>query len=157
MGKIIGIDYGLRRIGLAIADSTLQIASPWKVIIGKNDPEMDAKIVFDEILKSGEKIKQVVVGLPKNMDDSEGIQSKLTREFGRALEKISSFPVDYQDERLSSFAAQDKFASLSKNSFRSSRSEKNKKKKPLDAVAAAIILESYLKRKNVSNHISDEV
>jgi len=149
MARVVAIDYGMKRIGLAIGDTRTRIAMPWAVVGGQGSAESDAQAVFKHIRSSGEKVDIFVVGLPRNMDGTEGPQSKISREFGTHLAAVSGAAVEYQDERLSSFTAERKFATpiqpgTDRRSGRGVRAKKMKKpKKPLDAVAAAVILESY--------------
>jgi len=147
MGRIIGIDYGTKRIGLAIADTITRIAMPWCILDAANDPVRDAAAVVRKLADAGENPERFVVGLPTNMADAtEGPQAKISRTFGEALNQQSGVPVEFQDERLSSFAAEALFR-LDQRSQRNKRpAKKIKPKKPLDAVAAAVILGSYLKQ-----------
>jgi putative Holliday junction resolvase len=149
MGRIIGIDYGTKRIGLAIGETITRIAMPWKILPGRGDPEMDAGNVRKFLIVEGEKAELFVVGLPKNMDETEGPQAELSRKFGESLAMMTGVAVVYQDERLSSFTAEKKFAPTMRERIRDhrgreSRGGSKKKKKAIDAVAAAVILESYL-------------
>jgi putative Holliday junction resolvase len=148
MARIIGIDYGTKRIGLAIGDRSTGLAMPWKIVPGSGNPQADAKNVLKLIATSGETVDLFVIGLPKNMDDTEGPQVTLTRTFGDALKEASGVEITYQDERLSSFAAETLFQPSMQDRLRPQRNKgKSKKnKKPLDAVAAAVILESYLRK-----------
>ena len=101
--KYLGIDYGLRRIGLAHGDDDTRIAFPLDTIDGRNDVTRDARNVTDRGAAEG--AEAFVVGLPINMDGSEGDQAVLTRRFAAELERLSGLGVRFQDERLSSAAA----------------------------------------------------
>lgn len=144
MGRIIGIDYGTKRIGLAIGETVTRIAMPWKILPGLNDPEGDAEAVHKLLKSEGERAELFVVGLPKNMDGTEGPQAELSRKFGESLSARMHLEVVYQDERLSSFTAEKKFVPTMRERMKDHRNKSKKKKKPIDAVAAAVILESYL-------------
>jgi putative Holliday junction resolvase len=148
MARLIGIDYGTKRIGLAIGDRSTRIAMPWKIVQATGDPKTDAANVLKQIIDSGEKIELFVVGLPKNMDDTEGPQADITRTFGDVLKNISGADVYYQDERLSSFAAESLFKPTMQDRLRSQRKniKSPKNKKTLDAVAAAVILQTFLEK-----------
>jgi putative Holliday junction resolvase len=129
--KYLAIDYGQKRTGLAVCDPDETICSPLAVLeTNKN--------LLERILKTieTEKIEAVVIGLPINMDGTKGSQAKTTETFADKLKKQINIPLYFCDERLSSFAAEEKFAAVD---FKAS-----KKKKPLDAVAAAEILQSFL-------------
>lgn len=132
--RYLAIDYGTKRTGLAICDRAETIASPLAVIQGQK--ELLKKIA--EVVET-EKVEAVVLGLPLNMDNSEGPQSKLILKFAERLKQHLHIPVHLQDERLSSFSAEEKLASANFT--------KEKMKKRLDAVAAAEILEAFLERK----------
>jgi len=146
MGRIIGIDYGAKRIGLATADPVMRIAMPWLVIAGQDDPEKDAQVILQKIAAVGEKVELFVIGLPRNMDDTEGPQAKLTRDFGKILADKSGIGVKFHDERLSSFTAEKMFTTSLKERLQKRPPKKAKPKKPLDAVAAAVILDSFLQK-----------
>jgi len=133
--RYLAIDYGPKHTGLAVCDRNETIASPLTVIEGSKD--LLQKIV--EIIKA-ENIEAVVLGLPLNMDDSHGPQAKIVFAFAEQLKLLIDVPIHFQDERLSSFAAEQKMAAADFG--------RKKKKKRLDAVAAAEILEAFLEQKN---------
>jgi len=133
--RYLAIDYGGKNIGLAVCDADETICSPYAVIeAGKGPFEKIA-----EIIKS-ENIDVVVVGLPVNMDGSYGPQAQVSLKFATKLKQFIDVPVQFQDERLSSFAAEEKFADV--------ELPKKQRIKKLDAVAAAHILEAFLESKN---------
>ena len=134
--RYLAIDYGIKRTGLAICDAAEMIASPLAVIEGRK--ELTKKIA--DLVKS-ENVGAVVLGLPLNMDDSTGPQAKLVLQFARQLKQYIDIPVYFQDERLSSFAAEEKMAAAG--------IKKGRKRKPLDAIAAAEILQAFLDNKNL--------
>jgi len=133
--RYLAIDYGKKRIGLAICDEAETIASPLTVIAGSKDA---LKKIID--LVDSEEVGAIVMGLPLNMDDSTGPQAKLVERFTEELEKLIDIPIHFQDERLSTFSAEEK---ISAAQFTTGR-----KKKRLDAIAAAEILQSFLEKKN---------
>lgn len=132
--RYLAIDHGTKRTGLAICDSDETIASPLAVIQGQK--ELLKKIA--EVVET-ENVEAVVLGLPLNMDGSEGSQTKLVLKFAEQLKDYLNIPVHLQDERLSSFSAEEKLASA--------KLTKEKMRKRLDAVAAAEILEAFLEQK----------
>jgi len=132
--RYLAIDYGSRHTGLAVCDKNETLCSPLDVLDNPN--ELSQKIA--DIVRA-EDIEAVVVGLPINMDGSYGPQAQLALKFAARLKQYIDVPVHFQDERLSSFAAGEKFAGLDLN--------KKQKDKPLDAVAAAQILEAFLESK----------
>jgi len=106
MPNILGIDYGVKRIGTAIADTEVRIATPLDVIRGQNDVTRDARSVAD--FAEAQDVDAFVVGLPLNMGDSgDSPQTTLMRKFAAELRRLSKKPVHLQDERLSSVAAEE--------------------------------------------------
>ena len=132
--RYLAIDYGTRRTGLAICDAGETFASPLTVIEGRET--LLAKIT--QIIEA-EGVQAVVLGLPLNMDGTQGPQSKLVLKFADQLQAHLPIPVFLQDERLSSFGAEEKLAPANFT--------RGKQKKRLDAVAAAEILEAFLEQK----------
>lgn len=133
--RYLAIDYGGKRTGLALCDRSEMIASPIAVI------EIPA-LVIQKILAiiKDEQVEAVVVGLPMNMDGTEGQAAKAVRSFAKELAARTAVPIIFHDERLSSFEAEEKLAAADFT--------RKKKKKRLDAVAAAGILQSFLDKKN---------
>lgn len=129
--KILGIDYGRRRIGVAIC-GPLGIANPLTVITRKNNNVLEE---FGEIIEEND-VSKIVMGLPKNMDNSEGEMVKEVKEFAQQLHEKFEIPIDFCDERLSTWEAQ--------NSLKNLGMSPNKRKKIIDAVAAALILQNYV-------------
>lgn len=103
MTRFLAIDYGRKRIGLAHGDDDTRIAFPHATIDGRNEATRDARLVTDEGVKLD--ADEFVVGLPINMDGTEGEQAALTRRFADELSRLSGKRVHLQDERLSSDAA----------------------------------------------------
>ena len=132
--RYLAIDYGTKRTGLAICDRAETIASPLAVIHGQK--ELLKKIA--EVVET-ENVEAVVLGLPLNMTGSESAQTRLVFKFAEQLKDHLHIPVHLQDERLSSFSAEEKLASA--------KFTKEKMRKRLDAVAAAEILEAFLEQK----------
>jgi putative Holliday junction resolvase len=133
--RYLAIDYGDKHTGLAICDPTETIASPFAVIEGQKDL---IKKITDIV--GSENVEAVVLGLPLNMDDSQGFQAERVIQFAEQLKNHLHIPIHFQDERLSSFSAEEKLAPA--------EFTRKKKKKRLDAVAAAEILEAFLEQKN---------
>lgn len=129
--KYLAIDYGHKRTGLAVCDPSQTICSPL-VVLDSTKGLID-KLV--EIIKT-QNVHGVVIGLPLNMDDTEGPQAKAVRRFADKLKTKTGIPIHFQDERLSTFGADEKLdmADLSPA----------EKKQRRDALAAADILETFL-------------
>lgn len=132
--RYLAIDYGSSRTGLAICDADETIASPLQVLQGLNN--LIARIAG---IVAAEEVEGLVVGLPLNMNGSEGPQAGKTRAFAEHLQKQTGMPVHFQDERLSSFGATEKL-----NEAGLSRARQRAR---LDAVAAAEILQAFLDAK----------
>jgi len=132
--RYLAIDYGTKRTGLAICDAAETIASPLTVLHGQK--ELLDKIA--EIVKT-ENVEAIVLGLPLNMSGTESSQTKLALKFAEQLKNRLPVPIHLQDERLSSFSAEEKLAPA--------EFTRSKKKKRIDAVAAAEILEAFLEQK----------
>ena len=136
--KILAIDLGDVRSGVAISDANEILASPIGTI-----SEPDKEILLQKILNiiKENKVEKVVLGLPKNMDGTEGDSAKKARVFGENLKNSSGLEVVFQDERGTTLEAS---GYLNVSDVRG-----KKKKKIIDSVAATIILQNYLdSRKN---------
>ena len=134
MTRYLGIDYGTKRIGLAVSDAKTDIALPLSVISAHGSVVAQAKEVLE--IAADYVIDAFVVGLPLNMDGSEGKQAKVARTFGNELARQTHLPLHYHDERLSSLSAQELLAPAELT--------RKKKKARLDSVAAQVMLQSFL-------------
>ena len=131
--KIMAIDFGDRHIGLAVSDDTASICgAAWTM--DEYDFDRAARRVADEAADRG--VSSMVLGLPKNMDGSLGVRAERSLEFAELLREYSKLPVTLWDERRTTV---DAHRILSENGKRG-----KKRKKVVDAVAAALILEGYL-------------
>lgn len=134
MTRYLGIDYGTRRIGLAVSDAGGVLASPLTTIDirGSIADQACAVVAAAEPYDVG----AFVIGLPVNMDDTEGPQARLTRTFGDEIMRASGLPVHYADERLTSRAADEL--------MRPAELTRKKKKARRDRIAAQLILQAFL-------------
>ena len=134
MGRWIGIDYGTRRIGLSICDLSERIASPIDTLDAFGTAPEDAR----QIVKWAQEYEPAgfVVGLPLNMDGSDGPQSKLSQAFAQQLERLSELPVHLWDERLTSFQADEYLNAAGVN--------RSRRKRLRDTLAAQVILQAFL-------------
>jgi putative Holliday junction resolvase len=135
----LGIDYGARRIGLALSDATATLASPWRLMQRPPSEAETLRVMIKEIeslTKADDGLEAVVVGWPRRLDGSPNDQTKIVETFARALEAKIAVPVVLQDERLSSREAESRLAVR--------ESDWRKRKARLDAAAAAVILQDYL-------------
>ena len=133
--RIVALDIGDVRIGVAVSDFMRIIANPRETYIRKNE---DADIEYFIQLAKKEEADTFVVGLPINMDGTEGPRVELCRAFGEKLREKSGLTVDYQDERLTTVSAE--------RMLIEANVRRDKRKQVIDKVAATIILESYLNR-----------
>ena len=138
MQKIMGIDYGDARTGVAISDLLCSIVGTTAVVPSRNQEKAIADIAR---MAKENQVGELVVGLPKNMDGTEGPRAQLCREFARLLEEATGLPVAMWDERRTTVEAHN---ILSAHNYHG-----KKRKDTVDAVAASLILEGYLAfRKN---------
>lgn len=131
--KIMGIDYGDARTGVAISDLLCSIVGSTYVIPSRNTEKAIADIV--KLIKDNG-VGEIVVGLPKNMNGTEGPRAELCREFADKLKEITGLPVVLWDERRTTVEAHN---ILSMHNYHG-----QKRKNTVDAVAASLILEGYL-------------
>lgn len=131
--KIMGIDYGDARTGIAISDLLCSIVGTTTVIHSRNKEKtlLEIKRLVDE-----NQIGEIVMGLPKNMNGTEGPRAELCREFAAQVEEATGLPVKLWDERRTTVEAHN---ILSEHNYHG-----KKRKNTVDAVAASLILEGYL-------------
>jgi putative holliday junction resolvase len=133
--RLMGLDLGSKTIGVAVSDLTRQIASPLTTI-RRSKFSADAAALL--ALAAHEKVAALVLGLPVNMDGSEGPRAQSTRAFARNLARLSPLPLVFWDERLSTSAVERML--IESNRSRARRAE------IVDKLAAAYILQSALDR-----------
>ena len=133
MKRIMGIDYGDARTGVAISDLLCCIVGSTTVVPSRNREKAIADIV--RLAKENE-VGEIVVGLPRNMDGTEGARAQLCREFADELGLATGLPVQMWDERRTTVEAHN---ILSQHNYHG-----QKRKNTVDAVAASLILEGYL-------------
>ncbi|WP_296969193.1 Holliday junction resolvase RuvX [uncultured Eubacterium sp.] len=131
--KIMSIDYGDVRTGIAISDIRGILASPLCVIKESYQPKLVDKII--ELINEN-KIEKIVIGLPRNMDGSYGYRCDDCRSLGQAISEKINIDIEFEDERLTTVMAHN---ILSDNNVRGA-----KRKQTVDAVSAVMILQSYL-------------
>jgi len=144
-GVILAIDYGRKRLGLALCDEFAVTSRPFATWTRTNRRRDLARL--RELVRA-HGVRRIVVGLPLHLDGTSSELSKEARGFAGRVEKYLGLPVELMDERLSSWEAQETLSkSPSKsNRRRGSSSGRTKVKTPLDEIAAAIILRDYLDR-----------
>lgn len=138
--RLIGVDYGLARIGLAVSDETKLIASPFKTIASEKKLEGTAKRLISAIeeLKSEKScdIEAIVIGIPLRMNGQVGVQADEVKALAQVLETLVDIPIILWDERLTTVQAE--------RMLREGKMSRKKRSKVIDNVAATIILQSYL-------------
>lgn len=132
--KIVSIDYGKARIGMARSDALGMLASPIGTVHEKNFRIQLEKVA--EIIKT-ENAEKVVYGLPLNMDGTEGETAALVREFAEKMKALTGVPYEFIDERLSTVSAHRILNDVS-------MSGSKKRKNVVDTVSAVILLQAYL-------------
>lgn len=137
MNRIMGIDYGDARTGVALSDLLCSIVGSTTVVPSRNREKALADIV--RIAKENQ-VGKIVVGLPRNMDGTEGPRAELCREFAAVLAEATGLEIIMWDERRTTVEAHN---ILSQHNYHG-----QKRKNTVDAVAASLILEGYLNSQN---------
>ncbi len=134
-GALIGLDLGEKTIGLAISDLTRSVATPSEVIRRVKFTEDAAKLLA---VVAAREIRGIVLGLPLNMDGSEGPRVQSTRAFARNLTRLTDLPITFWDERLSTVAAE--------RALLEADTSRKRRREVIDQVAAGYILQGALDR-----------
>lgn len=135
--RYLGLDLGSRTLGIAISDPTGLIASSYTIIRHNEEYDRLVREVGQVVLEK--KIDEIVLGLPKNMNNTIGPKGELSFQFKEKLEREIGVPVHLIDERLTTKQATDLLIS--------NDTSRKKRKKVIDSVAATIILQSYLDKR----------
>ena len=133
MGRFLGIDFGQKRIGLAISDETGQIAFPLSILENSGQRRVAAEI---SRIVNERKVGTLVLGLPLNLDGSKGIAADNVERFAAILKQHVSVPVELWDERLSTRMAE--------RAMIEGGLSRSRRKQSIDQATAQIILQSYL-------------
>lgn len=143
--RLVGIDFGMKRLGVALSDERQIIATPFETIQAEKKTELTiGKILalLTQIQASkGCEIEEIIVGLPLMMSGRTGFQADEVKHFVHLLQQSTSIPVRTWDERLTTVQAD--------RSLRESQMTRKKRSKVVDIVSAAIILQSYLDHKKI--------
>ena len=147
-GRVLALDVGERRIGLAISDPDGRVAVPLQTLVRTDEPA-DLSALSDLVKR--EDVHVLVVGLPLSLDGSVGLQAERTQEFARRLAVAVPRPLEMWDERLSTVAAERALAPSGLPDRRRRRGRPGERQRPYrrpkgakDALAATLILQSYL-------------
>lgn len=133
--RVLGVDPGTRRVGLAISDPTATIAQPLSTVPAEPRSTLANRLI--EVARE-HGASRIVVGLPRRMDGSQGPEAKAARELAAEIRRASKLPVELVDERLTTVAAE---RSLLEGGMR-----REKRRANIDRVAAALLLQSHLDR-----------
>lgn len=140
--RILGVDVGRRRIGLAVSDASAVVARPWRMLAAGESPQASANRVaavlaeLDDPLEDRSGVGSIVVGLPRRLDGTDTDMTAPAREIASALHALTGLDVHLQDERLTSREAESRLAER--------EPDWRRRKQVLDAAAAAVILQDYL-------------
>ena len=134
--RILGLDFGSKTVGVAVSDGLLLTAQGIETIERKDESKLRKTCARIEELIAEYEVTEIVLGLPKNMNNTEGERVEKTKAFGEMLERRTGLPVHYWDERLTTVAAE--------QILMESGVRRENRKAVIDKVAAALILQGYL-------------
>lgn len=135
--RYLGLDLGTKTLGIAVSDKLGLIASP--VVILRHDEDFDFLIVELKKIIDEKEVNEIVLGLPKNMNNTIGERGEMILKFKEKLESSFSLPIHLEDERLSTRVAESVLISADVS--------RKKRKQVIDKMAATVILQSYLDRR----------
>ena len=133
MARLMGIDLGERRIGIAVTNADETMAFPERVLMrrsAKSDRQAIARLAAEL------EVEGIVIGLPLSMDGEFGENAERAQRFGEYLARVVSIPIEYQDERLTTVEAEERLLAAGAN--------RRRVKDMIDAAAAAVILDDYM-------------
>jgi len=137
--RIMGLDFGSKTVGVAISDPLLITAQGIEIIRRKEENKLRQTLARIEELIVEYEVGEIVLGLPKNMNATEGVRAELTNEFREKLERRTGLPVTMWDERLTTVAAD--------KAMMEAGIRREKRKDYVDMIAATLILQGYLDRR----------
>mgnify|MGYP004529759775 FL=1 len=136
--RIMGLDFGSKTVGVAVSDPLLLTAQGVEIIRRKEENKLRQTLARIEELVVEYGVEKIVLGLPKNMNASEGVRVELTEEFKEKLERRTGLPVVFWDERLTTVAAD--------KAMMEAGIRRENRKDYVDMIAASLILQGYLDR-----------
>ncbi|MCQ2748668.1 MAG: Holliday junction resolvase RuvX [Clostridia bacterium] len=141
MGRLMGLDYGSKTVGVALSDLLHVTASSFEVIRRPN--EIDLKSTLERVVEivKEQQVEKIVLGLPKNMNNTEGESAEKVRKFKDKLEKLVDIPIVLWDERLTTVESHKMMQEAGMNW--------KKRNKVVDQVAACLILENFMSGSNL--------
>ena len=134
--RIMGLDYGSKTVGVAVSDALLLTAQAVETICRTQENKLRKTLARIEELCREYEVERIVLGFPKNMNNTEGERVEKTKAFGEMLERRTGLPVHYWDERLTTVAAE--------QILMESGVRRENRKAVIDKVAAGLILQGYL-------------
>ncbi len=134
--RIMGLDYGSRTVGVAVSDELMLTAQGVETITREEENKLRKTLRRIEELAASYQVERIVLGLPKNMNNTEGERVEKCREFKELVERRTGLPVLFWDERLTTVAAE--------RILIESKVRRENRKKVIDKVAAGLILQGYL-------------
>ena len=146
--RILGLDYGSRTVGVAVSDPLMLTAQAVETITRKEENKLRRTLARLEVLAKEYEVSGIVIGLPKNMNNTIGPRAIETLEFKQKLENLN-YNVVLQDERLSTVSAH--------NYMIKADLSRKKRKEKVDALAATIILQTYLDKENNNERRTNEI
>ena len=141
--RIMGLDFGSKTVGVAISDPLLITAQGVEIIRRKEENKLRQTLARIEELIVQNDVQEIVLGLPKNMNATEGIRVELTQEFREKLERRTGLPVHMWDERLTTVAAD--------RTMMEAGIRRENRKDYVDMIAATLNLQGYLDRRSMEN------
>lgn len=146
--RIMGLDFGSKTVGVAVSDSLLLTAQGLEIIRRKDENKLRQTMArIEEIIVEYE-VEEIVLGLPKNMNATEGVRVELTQEFREKLERRTGLPVHMWDERLTTVAAD--------KAMMEAGIRRENRKDYVDMIAATFILQGFLDRRNMQKESENE-
>ena len=139
--RIMGLDFGSKTVGVAVSDSLLLTAQGVEIIRRKEENKLRQTLARIEELIVEYEVEEIVLGLPKHMNATEGIRVELTNEFKEKLERRTGLPVHLWDERLTTVAAD--------KTMMEAGIRREHRKEYVDMIAAVLILQEYLDRQRM--------
>lgn len=139
--RIMGLDFGSKTVGVAVSDSLLITAQGLEIIRRKDENKLRQTLARIEELIVEYEVEEIVLGLPKHMNATEGVRVELTMEFKEKLERRTGLPVYTWDERLTTVAAE--------KTMMEAGVRREHRKEYVDKIAATLILQGYLDRRNM--------
>lgn len=139
--RIMGLDFGAKTVGVAVSDSLLMTAQGVEIIRRKEENKLRQTLARIEELIVEYEVEEIVLGLPKNMNATEGVRAELTYEFKDKLERRTGLTVHMWDERLTTVAAD--------RTMIEAGVRRENRKKYVDMIAAVLILQGYLDRRSM--------